>query len=159
MATTAKPVPDGYHSVSPHLVTREAAKAIEFYKKAFEAQEIARMPGPDGKSIMHAQIKIGDSMVMLNDEFPQMGAFSPQHLNGTPVTIHLYVKNVDEVYNRAVQNGAKPLMPPKDMFWGDRYGQITDPFGHRWSIATHIQDLTPAEMAKGAAEAMSKMCN
>jgi uncharacterized glyoxalase superfamily protein PhnB len=133
-------------------VVREAANAIEFYKKAFGAQEIRRAPGPDGK-LMHAELQIGDSRVYLTDEFPEMGARSPLALNGTPVTIHLWVEDVDSSYRRAVDSGARMVMPVADQFWGDRYGIVADPYGHQWSMATHIRDVTPAEMAK-AMEAM-----
>lgn len=147
MAKAAKPVPEGYHTVSPYLAIRDAAKAIEFYKQAFGAQERYRMPGPDGK-LMHAELQIGDSTVMLSDEFPEMGAVSPQSLNGTTVGIFLCVEDVDAVFKKAVGSGAKVLMPVADMFWGDRFGKVADPFGHQWQIATHKEDLTPEEMAK-----------
>ena len=151
MAKQAKPIPDGYHAVTPHLVVREAAKAIEFYKKAFGAEEMARMPGPDGKLVMHAQLKIGDSIVMLGDEFPQMQRWvSPQQLKGTTIALHLYVKDVDQAFKRAVDAGATVSMPVMDTFWGDRYGRVTDPWGHEWSLATHKRDLTLDEIAKGA---------
>jgi uncharacterized glyoxalase superfamily protein PhnB len=158
MAGNVKPVPEGFHTVTPHLIIRGAAKAIEFYKKAFGAEEIMRMPGPDGQSIMHAEIRIGDSHIMLNDEFPDWGKVSPQALNGSPVTIHLYVNNVDAVFNKAVQAGATAVMPVTDMFWGDRYGYLQDPFGHCWSVATHIADYTPEECMKRCQEAMGGAC-
>ena len=151
----AKTVPAGFHSVTPNLVVKGAGKAIEFYKKVFGAQELSRMPGPDGTTIMHAEIKIGDSIVMLNDEFPQMGARGPQSLGGSPVTIHLYVDDVDAVFAKATAAGATTTMPVADMFWGDRYGQLTDPFGHHWSIGTHMKDLTSQEMQQAAAAAFS----
>ncbi len=151
MGKPAKPIPDGYHGVTPHLVIREAAKAIEFYKKAFGAEERARMPGPDGKCIMHAEIKIGDSIVMLGEEFPQMQRWvSPQQLKGTTIALHLYVKDVDAAFERAVDAGATASMPVMDTFWGDRYGRVTDPWGHEWSLATHKQDLTMDEISQGA---------
>jgi len=140
-----KPIPEGMASVTPHLTVEGAADAIEFYKKAFDAREMARLPGPGGK-LMHAQIMIGDSHVMLADDFPDYGGFGPKHLKGSPVTIHLYVADADAVFNRAVAAGATVRMPIADMFWGDRYGVITDPFGHHWSIATHIRDMTPDEI-------------
>ena len=121
-----------------------AAAAIEFYKKAFGAEEIARMPGPKG-SVMHAEIQIGDSRIMLNDEFPDFGKMGPASIGGTPITIHLYVNDVDALFDRAVKAGATARMPVADMFWGDRYGQIEDPFGHHWSIATHKEDVSPEE--------------
>ena len=141
-------VPKAYGSVTAALAVRGAAEAIVFYGKAFGAKELSRMPGPDGK-LMHAEVKIGDTIVMLGDEAPEMGSPSPQALNGSPVSLMLYVKDVDAVFARAVAAGAKPVMPPADMFWGDRYGALTDPFGHRWSIATHKADLTPKQMKKG----------
>ena len=151
MAKQARAVPDGFHAVTPHLVVREAAKAIEFYKKAFGAEEIARMAGPDEKFVMHAELKIGDSIVMLGDEFPQMRRWvSPQSLKGTSIALHLYVKDVDQAFKRAVAAGATVSMPVMDAFWGDRYGRVTDPFGHEWSLATHKQDLTRDEITKGA---------
>lgn len=147
----AKHCPEGMHAVTPHLVCAGAAEAIEFYKMAFNAQELVRLPGPDGK-IVHAMIRIGDSMIMLADEFPEMGSFGPKSLKGSPVTIHLYVENVDAFVSRAVEAGAKVTMPIADMFWGDRYGQLEDPFGHLWSVATHIRDATPEELERGAQE-------
>jgi len=140
-----KPIPEGMHSVTPHLVCAGAAEAIEFYKKAFGAVEGARLPGPDGK-LMHAMIRIGDSAVMLVDEMPQWGALGPKSLKGSPVTLHLYVEDVDAVVKRAVSLGAKVTMPVDDMFWGDRYGKLEDPFGHHWSIGTHQRDVTAEEM-------------
>ena len=147
-----KPVPEGMHTVTPHLVCAGAAEAIEFYKKAFGAVEIARLPGPQGK-LMHAMIRIGDSVVMLVDEFPEMGGLSPKSLKGSPVTIHLYVENADATFERAVKAGAKITMPVADQFWGDRYGQLVDPFGHHWSVGTHIRDVSTEEMQ----QAMQKM--
>jgi PhnB protein len=140
-----KPIPEDMHSITPHLVCEGASAAIDFYKKAFGATEMARMPGENGK-LLHAQIKIGDSHVMLADDFPEWGGFGPKALKGSPVTIHLYVTDADAVFNRAVDAGAKIRMPIADMFWGDRYGVLEDPFGHYWSIATHMRDLTPEQM-------------
>ena len=154
---TAKPIPAGFHTVTPHIVIRNAARAIDFYKEAFGAKELFRMPGPDGKSIMHAEIKIGDSIIMIGEEHPEFGCKSPQALNGTPVGIHLYVENADDIFQRAVKAGAQSVMPVEDQFWGDRYGKLKDPFGHEWSIATHQRDLTPEQMQKGASEAFAKM--
>ena len=148
--THAKPIPDGMHTLTPHLVCRNAAEAIAFYGKAFGAVELSRLPGAEGK-LMHAMVRIGDSSLMLVDEFPDCGAFGPQSLNGSPVTIHLYVTDVDATVERAVTAGAKVTMPVSDMFWGDRYGRIEDPFGHQWSIATHIRDLSPQEIQAAAA--------
>ena len=146
-----KPIPDGMRTVTPHLVCAGAAEAIEFYKKAFGAVEGGRLAGPQGK-IAHAMIRIGDSAVMLVDEFPDMGALSPQSLKGSPVTIHLYVDNVDATVERAVKAGAKVTMPVADMFWGDRYGQLVDPFGHRWSVATHTREVSMEEMKQAMQE-------
>jgi PhnB protein len=147
------PVPAGMHSVTPHLVCNGASDAIEFYKQAFGAVEAMRLPGPDGK-LMHVMIRIGDSPVMLVDEFPDCGSVGPKSLNGSPVTLHLYVDDVDATVERAVAAGAKITMPVEDMFWGDRYGRIEDPFGHHWSIGTHVRDLS-AEEIEAAAKAMS----
>jgi PhnB protein len=146
--------PEGNHSVTPHLVMRGADKALEFYKKAFGAVEVMRMPGPDGKGVMHAEIKIGDSLIFMADEWPGMYSAAPDKFNGTTVTIHLYVKDCDAVFNQAVAAGAKVSMPLMNMFWGDRYGQVIDPFGHQWSIATHVEDVPAGEMSKRAIEAM-----
>lgn len=148
----AKPIPEGMHSVTPHLVCAGAAAAIDFYKKAFGAVEHGRLPGPDGR-IMHAMLRIGDSAVMLVDEMPEWGSLGPKALKGSPVTIHLYVDDADAFVKRAAQAGAKVTMPVAEQFWGDRYGRIEDPFGHHWSVATHVRDVTPEEMK----QAMQKM--
>ena len=148
-----KAIPDGMHTVTPHLICKGAAEAIEFYKRAFNATELSRLPGQNGR-LMHAMIRIGDSAVMLVDEMPEWGALGPQSLKGTPVAIHLYVEDVDAVAAQAVRAGAKTTMPVSDMFWGDRYGQIEDPFGHRWSIATHVRDVAPADMQKAMQQQM-----
>ncbi|MFQ5494514.1 MAG: VOC family protein [Phycisphaerae bacterium] len=149
--SAVSPIPERFHTITPHLCIRGAADAIEFYKKAFGAEEIFRMPGPDGKSIGHAELQIGDSVIMMGDEIPQMeGWRSPSSFNGTTVALCLYVEDVDKSFQRALDAGAKVSMPVTDMFWGDRYGKVTDPFGHEWAIATHKQDLTPEEIAKGA---------
>jgi PhnB protein len=150
--TKVKPIPDDMHTVTPHLVCAGAADAIEFYKKAFNAVEEARLPGPKGR-IMHAMIRIEGSAVMLVDEMPEWGALSPKSLKGSPVTIHLYVKDADAFVARAVAAGAKVTMPVADMFWGDRYGKIEDPFGHHWSVGTHIRDVSMEE----AQRAMQQM--
>ncbi len=142
---TVKPIPEGMHSLTPHLVCAGAAEAIEFYKKAFNAVEMMRLPGPGGK-LIHASVRIGDSILMLVDEFPEMGAKGPKSLQGSPVTIHLYVEDADAAVAQAVAAGAKVTMPLADMFWGDRYGQLEDPFGHCWSVATHVRDLSPQEV-------------
>ena len=148
MKNKTKPIPEGFHTLTPHLVVKGAGKAIDFYKKAFSAEEIRRVPGPDGKSIMHAELKIGNSRLMLVDEFAEMNARGPESIGGTPVTIHMFVEDADTVFNRAVNAGAQVRMPLADMFWGDRYGVLADPFGHLWSIATHKEDLTPEEIRK-----------
>ena len=142
-----KPIPEGMHSVTPHLVCAGAADAIEFYKKAFGAVEVARLPGPDGK-LMHAMVRIGDSAIMLVDENPQYGMLGPKALKGSSVTIHLYVGDADECVARAVKAGARVTMPLDNMFWGDRYGKLEDPFGHHWSVATHVRDVSREEMQK-----------
>jgi len=149
--SAVKPIPDGYHTVTPHLVVRGAAKAIEFYAKAFGAEERFRMPGPDG-SVMHAELSLGDSVVMLGEEAPQMGASSPQTIGGSPVSLLIYVKDVDASFARAEKAGCTVQLPPTDMFWGDRYGKLVDPFGHHWALATHKEDLSPEEMAKRMAD-------
>ena len=140
-------IPQGMHSVTPHLICAGAANAIEFYKQAFGAVEQARLPGPDGR-LMHASVKIGDSQVMLVDEMPEWGALGPKSLKGSPVTIHLYVDDVDAVVARAVKAGAKVTMPVADQFWGDRYGKLEDPFGHHWSVATHVRDVSMEDAQK-----------
>lgn len=140
-----KAIPDDMHPVTPHLICAGAAAAIEFYKKAFNAVEAGRLPGPNGR-IMHAMIRIGGAAVMLVDEMPEWGALGPKSLKGSPVTIHLYVEDVDAVVKQAVAAGAKITMPVADMFWGDRYGKLEDPFGHHWSVATHIRDVSLEEM-------------
>lgn len=149
MTTCTKPIPDGYHTATPYLVISNAAKAIEFYKEAFTATECMRLATPDGK-VMHAEVKIGDSPIMLCDECPDWNALSPQTIGGTAVSIMLYVEDVDRVVNRAVQAGAKLLMPVADQFWGDRCGTIVDPFGHKWTVATHREDVSPEEIGKRA---------
>lgn len=157
MVRGVAPIPEGYHTVTPYLMVRETARAIDFYKKAFGAKELSRLHGPDGKSIIHAELVIGDSRLFLSDELPDMGGRSPETLGGTPVGIHLYVEDVDAVFKRAVGAGAQVRMPVGDMFWGDRYGKIADPFGHEWGIATHKLDLTPDEIRKGAEEFFKKL--
>jgi len=142
-------------SVTPHLVCAGAAQAIEFYKKAFGAVEEARLPGPDGK-LMHALIRIGDSQIMLADEMPEWGALGPKALKGSPVTIHLYVDDADAFAKRAAAAGAKITMPVDDQFWGDRYGKLEDPFGHQWSVGTHVRDVSPEEMQRAMKEMEKK---
>jgi PhnB protein len=156
MTASVKPVPEGFHTATPSLVVRDAAKAIDFYKKAFGAEERVRMPGPDGR-IMHAEIKVGDSIIFLSDEIPNMGGKSPQSLGAYTGGIYLYVANVDEVVQRAVDAGAKTAGPVSDMFWGDRVGHFVDPFGHAWSVSTHVADLTEQEMEKGAQDFYAAM--
>jgi uncharacterized glyoxalase superfamily protein PhnB len=146
------------HSITPHLVCDGAAEAIEFYKRAFDAVEGGRMQTPDGK-IMHAEVRIGDSTVMLVDEFPDYGSVGPKKLNGSPVTIHLYVPDVDRVFEQALAAGATVRMPLENQFWGDRYGQVVDPFGHNWSIATHVKDMTQEEMMAAMNEMQPDQAN
>lgn len=159
MSKSTQPIPAGHENLIPHLVCEGAADAIEFYKRAFGAVEIHRMPAPDGQRLMHAAIRIGNSFVFLVDDFPEFcggKSQSPKALKGTPVTIHRYVTDCDAAINQAVQAGATVMMPAADMFWGDRYGVVTDPFGHNWSIATHLKDLTPEEMQAAMKEAFSQ---
>jgi uncharacterized glyoxalase superfamily protein PhnB len=155
-ANRVKSIPVGFSSVTPHLICANAAGAIEFYQKAFGAVEEGRVPGPDGK-VMHAVVRIGGAPVMLVDEMPEYGALSPKALKGSSVTIHLYVDNVDDFVARAVEAGAKITMPVADMFWGDRYGKLEDPFGHVWSVATHLRDISPAEVAEAGQKAFEEM--
>ena len=143
-----KAIPEGYHTITPNLVVSDGAKAIDFYRKAFGAEEIVRMPGPGG-GVMHAELRIGNSVFMLGEEMPDMGAKSPKAYGGSPVSFYFYVENVDAAWDRAVKAGAKPVMPLADMFWGDRTGRLEDPFGHGWSPAQHVADLTPEEIKKG----------
>jgi PhnB protein len=152
---TAKRLPEGQRSVTPHLVVRDAARAIDFYEQALGAEELMRIPAPGGP-LMHAELRLGDSRVFLVDEFPESpmeGIGSPRQLGATTVTIHLFVDDVDAVVQRASAAGAKVTQPPTDMFWGDRYARIVDPFGHSWSIATHLEDLTPEQIQKNMAGA------
>ena len=150
MSTPVKPIPDGYHTVTPYLIIKNAADALEFYKQAFGATELFRMAQPDGK-IGHAEIKIGDSPIMLADEFPEMGYKSPQSLGGSPVSIMIYVEEVDAVFDRALAAGATVQQPVQDKFYGDRIGTLVDPFGHVWHVSTHKEDVSPEEMEKRAA--------
>jgi len=149
----SNPIPAGQEGLIPHLVCSPAADAIEFYKKAFGAEEVRRLPAPDGNRLMHAAIRIDGKYVFLADDFPEYcggKSQSPKGLGGTPVTIHRYVRDCDAAMARATKAGATVVMPAADMFWGDRYGLVTDPFGHSWSFATHLKDLTPEETAKAA---------
>jgi PhnB protein len=148
-----KPVPEGYHTATPYLVVDNAAAAIDFYKRAFGAKEIMRMPGPEGK-IGHAEIRIGDSMIMLADEMAASGTKSPRSLGGTAAGVFLYVEDVDKTFKQATSAGAKVDSALEDMFWGDRYGKVTDPFGHSWSLATHKEDVSAEEMGKRAQKSM-----
>jgi PhnB protein len=152
-AKKVAPVPPGYHTVTPHLVCRGAADAMAFYARAFGAKERARMTAPDG-TVAHAEMRIGDSIIMLGEEMPEMGASAPPTVGGSPVNVFLYVKDVDTWFARAVAAGATPDMPPMNMFWGDRYAKLTDPFGHRWSMATHIEDVSVKEMGRRMAAEM-----
>jgi len=155
-----KPIPDGYESLIPHLVCSPCSEAIEFYKKAFGAEEVMRMPNPMDDRLMHAEMRIDGKMIFLNDDFPEYcggKSQSPKSLGGTPVTIHRYVVDVDAVFQKAIEAGATALMPPADMFWGDRYASVTDPFGHHWAFAKHLKDMTPDEMAKAMKAAFSQM--
>ena len=152
----AKPIPEGYHSVSPALSIDGAAESIEFYKRAFGANERYRMPWPDG-TVAHAELEIGDSVVMLSDPFPESGVTPRRALGGTSVGIFLYVEDVDAVFQQAVDAGATVTTPLEDMFWGDRFGSVTDPFGHHWSLATHVEDVPPEEMEERAKAAMAAM--
>ncbi|HKX94594.1 MAG TPA: VOC family protein [Methylibium sp.] len=151
-----KPIPEGSHSLTPHLVCAGAAAAIDFYAAAFGAVEQFRLAGPDGK-LMHGAVRIGDSMLMLVDENPEWGMLGPKALKGSPVTIHLYVEDVDAFVAKAVAAGATVTMPVDDAFWGDRYGKLVDPFGHHWSVATHQRDLSAEEIGAAAAKAMAAM--
>lgn len=152
MRSNVKPIPEGYHSVTPYLIVKGAAKAIGFYKQAFGATETLRVPQPDGR-IVHAELKIGDSTIMLADEFPERNIRGPESLGGTPVTMHLYIEDVDMVAQRAVAAGAKEIRPVQDQFYGDRSGMFADPFGHQWNISTHVEDLSAEEVGKRAAAA------
>lgn len=156
MPKKVKAIPDGYYTLTPNLTVRQASKAIDFYKKAFGAEEIVRMPGPGG-SIMHAELQIGNSRFMLADEMPEMGSKSPVAFGGSPVGFYVYVENVDAAWKRAVDAGAKPKMPLADLFWGDRVGALEDPFGHKWTLAQHVKDLTPDEVKKGQEAFMAQM--
>jgi PhnB protein len=148
------PIPEGYHAITPYLCIKGAASAIEFYKRALGATETMRMPHPDGR-VAHAELKIGSAKIMLADEFPEMGVLSPTTIGGTPVTLHMYVQDVDALVTKATAEGLKVLRPVQDQFYGDRGGKFEDPYGHHWWIATHKEDVAPDEMAKRAAAATS----
>jgi PhnB protein len=151
-----QPVPEGYHTLTPYLAVEDAAEAIEYYKRAFGAKERVRMDAPGGK-IGHAELEIGDSLVMVSDPFPQSSTKPPKELGGTSASVFMYVEDVDSVVQDALDAGATVTMPVEDMFWGDRFGTVQDPFGHQWSIATHIEDVPPEEMAERAKAAMAEM--
>ena len=151
-----KAIPEGYRTVTPSLTVRDGAKAIDFYKKAFGAQERMRLPGPDGR-LMHAELKVGDSIVMLGEEMPEMGCKAPVSVGAVSSSLYVYVPDVDAAFKRAVEAGAKAIMPPADMFWGDRFGTVEDPSGHRWGLATHKEDPSPAEMEKRKNEFFASM--
>jgi PhnB protein len=151
-----QPIPDGYSTVTPYLAVDGAKKAIEFYKRAFGAKERSIMPGP-GDTIGHAELEIGNSIVMLSDPFPQSSIKPPTELGGTTAGVFLYVEDIDEVFKQAIDAGATETMAPENMFWGDRFGSVTDPFGHSWQIATHVEDVSPEDMAERAKEAMASM--
>jgi uncharacterized glyoxalase superfamily protein PhnB len=151
-----KPIPEGYHTVTPMFVFKEAQKAIDFYKKALGAIEKFVMPGPNGKGIMHAELKIGDSNIMLGEENPDYPCKSAETLGESPISLFLYVKDADAAFKKAVDAGATAKMPVQDMFWGDRMGTVQDPFGYSWSFATHTKDLTPDQISKGAKDACTK---
>jgi uncharacterized glyoxalase superfamily protein PhnB len=154
MTQKVAPIPEGFHTLTPHLVVKGADQAIEFYQKALGAQLLGKHAGPGGK-IIHALLQIGDSKLMLADEFPEFGSFGPQN-GGSATSVHIYVEDVDNAWQRAVDAGAKVKMPLMDQFWGDRYGQITDPFGHSWSLGSHIKDMSVQEMEQAQAEAFGK---
>src|SRR5271170_6160786 len=157
MADKVKAIPDGFHTITPHLVVRDAHRAIEFYKQAFGAEVLHVAPAPGGK-VMHASLKIGDSILMLNDEFPEYGgSLAPTAAGGSGVALHIYLENVDAAFARAVSAGATVKMPLMDQFWGDRYGMLMDPFGHKWSLATHTRDMTQEEMLQEQEKAFAKM--
>ncbi len=152
MPDPVKRVPEGHHTVTPHLTVRDGALMIEFYTRAFGAKEVRTSLAPDGTTLLHAELQIGDSKVFLNGEFPEMNMVCPLERGGTSVVIHLYVEDVDSLYKQAVDGGAKVVMPLADQFWGDRYGIVEDPSGHRWSMASHVQDVTHEQMEKASAD-------
>ena len=159
MERKVPPVPEDFHTITPHLVVRRVAEAVEFYQKAFGAAELYRNLAPDGVSIMHSEMLLGDSRFFLNDEFPEYGVQSPQAFGGSPVTLHVYVADVDAAFQQALKAGAEAVMPVTDAFWGDRYGILRDPFGHRWSIASRIEDLSPGETQKRAKAFSAQQAN
>lgn len=154
---SVKPIPEGYHTLTPFLTVRNASKAIDFYKQAFGARERGGVAKDPSGKVMHAELQIGDSVIMLSDEFPEFGSHAPESGGSTSMGLHIYVDNVDQAFDRAVKAGAKVEMPVEDQFWGDRYGRLKDPFGQKWSIATHVKDMSADEMKRSMDEAMSNM--
>jgi PhnB protein len=152
-----KAIPERFHSVTPMLMFKDARKAIEFYKRAFSARERFAMPGPDGKSVMHAEVLIGESIIMMGEENPKEPCKSAETMGGSPVSFYIYLENADEAFRRSLEAGAETRMPVQDMFWGDRVGTVQDPFGYNWSLATHTKDLTPQELQEGAKAAFAQM--
>ncbi len=152
-----KAIPEEFHSVTPMLLFKDARKAIQFYKQAFGAQERFAMPGPDGKGVMHAELRIGNSIIMMGEENPQQPGKSADTMGGSPVSFYLYIENVDKAFQIALDAGAEAKMPVQDMFWGDRAGTVQDPFGYSWMLATHVKDLTPQEIQQGAQAAFARM--
>jgi len=152
-----KAIPEEFHTVTPMFMFKDARKAIEFYKRAFGAQELFAMPGPDGKGVMHAELRIGSSIIMMGEENPQEHCKSAETIGGSPVSFYLYLENVDEAFRIALEAGAEVRMPVEDMFWGDRAGTVQDPFGYSWTLATHIKDLTPEEIQQGAHAFFARM--
>ena len=148
-------IPDGFTSITPHLIIKDCAEAIGFYKNAFSAEEIYQSKMPDGR-VMHGMLRIGNSIVMVADEFPEMGAVGPNTLGGTSIALHIYTEDADKLFQQATKAGATPIMPLSDMFWGDRYGQVQDPYGHRWAIATHTRDVSSEEMQEAAKKMFTK---
>lgn len=147
-----KSIPEGFHTLTPHITVKDAAQALDFYKAAFGAEEVVRMPGPGGK-VMHAEIRIGDSRMLLNEEFPEMEVKGPTAFGGSPVTLHLYVEDADALLKQAADAGAKITMPVQDTFWGDRYGRLEDPFGHQWAIATRVREMSFQDMREASRKA------
>jgi uncharacterized glyoxalase superfamily protein PhnB len=152
-----KAIPEGFHSVTPMFVFKDIRKAIEFYRRAFGGEELLVMPGPDGKGVMHAEVRIGDSIIMMGEEHPQESCKSAETIGGSPVSFYIYLEDVDEAFRTALAAGAEARMPVQDMFWGDRAGTVQDPFGHTWTLATHIKDLTPQEIEQGAQAFFAQM--
>jgi PhnB protein len=156
MSSYVTPVPDGFHTITPSLIVNDAVKAIEFYKSALGAEELQRMATPDGSKVMHSEVRIGNSIFFVVDEFPEMGQKSPSTLGGTPISLNLYVEDADAAFDRAVKAGARVLMPVEEMFWGDRFGMVADPFGHIWCFATHVKEPSLEEIMEGARAAFGE---